>query len=183
MEQVEKTKQDEIFLKIEGIYNSKNKEGKPAGRNFITHLLRSYFPIGKTQRVIDIPKNPMKCAITGQKLFAIGELWNEMHTEEFKTSFMKNIRAALDPDEEKRINPFEKVANGRVVGLTGEKTDTYLCQEAYEALYNWYCTKVLQGDENINWVIRNMRKQQTISIIREKLPQDEDQKKIDQIKF
>lgn len=84
MEQTEQEKnQNEIVLKIEEIYQSKNKEGKETGKGFITHLLRSYFPMGKAQRVMDIPEKPMKCAITGQKLFAIGELWNEMHTEEF----------------------------------------------------------------------------------------------------
>lgn len=179
MEETTQTKQNEIFSKIEEIYQSKNKEGKETGKHFISHLLRSFFPVGKAQRVLDIPEKPMKCAITGQKLFAIGELWNAMHTEEFKSNFLINVKASLDPDKEKRVNPFAKIANGRVVALTGEKTDKYLCQEAYEELYNWYATKILTGDSHINWLAKDMRKQAVISVVREKLPDTEDQKKID----
>lgn len=182
MEQTEQeSKQNEIFLKIEEIYQSKNKEGKETGKSFITHLLRSYFPMGKAQRVLDIPEKPMKCSITGQKLFAIGELWSEMQTDDFKNNFMTNVRASLDPDKEKRVNPFEKVANGRVIGLTGDKTDTYLCQDAYEELYNWYATKILQGDSHINWLAKDMRTKSFIGSVREKLPASEDQKKIDRL--
>ena len=180
MERTEQEKRmDENIQKIEEIYQSKNKEGKPTGKNFITHLLRAYFPQGKAFRVLDIPEKPMKCAITGQKLFAIGELWNEMQKPEFFKNMTKSMLIHLDPEAEKVESPFAKVANGRVVALTGENTDTYLCQEAYEALFNWYANKILHGDPHINWVIKDMRKKSIIQTVRERLPEPEDQKKID----
>ena len=185
MNKTEKTQEqinEEISKKIEEIYQRKNKDGKPTGKNFITHLLRAYFPIGKAVKVLDIPEKPMKCAITGHKLFALGELWNEMHTEEYKANFMKNLRVAFDPDSKEKIeNPFSKIVNGRVVGITGQDTDTYLCQEAYECLFNWYANKILRDDKHIGWVAHDMRKKATITAIREKLPEAEDQKKIDRI--
>ncbi len=178
-----KSKQDEIILKIEEIYVSTNKAGKPTGKSFISHLLRSYFPIGKAQRVVDVPEKPMKCAITGQKLFALGELWNGMQNrEEFMTDFKKSILYSLDPEKnEKAEHPFQKIANGRIVGLTGKKTDTYLCQEAYQGLYNWYANKILQGDNHVNWLAKDMLRKSAISFAREKLPEVEDQKKLDRL--
>lgn len=182
MEQTqEESNNNKIFDKIEEIYQSKNKEGKPAGKNFITHLLRSYFPQGKAQRVMDVPEKPMKCAITGEKLFAIGEIWNAMQNPEFFKDMTKSMLIHLDPEAEKVESPFAKVANGRVVGITGENTDTYLCQEAYEGLFNWYASKILLGDPHINWLIKDMRRKSTINTIREKLPESEDQKKIDRL--
>lgn len=181
MERTEQEKrQDEIIQKIEEIYQSKNKEGKPTGKNFITHLLRAYFPQGKAQRVLDVPATPMKCAITGQKLFAMGELWNAMHDDkDFFKKMTKSLLINLDPEAEKVESPFAEVANGRVVAIVGEKTDKYLCQEAYEGLFNWYANKILHGDPHINWLIKDMRQKSTLQTIRERLPEAEDQKKID----
>ena len=181
MERTEQEKhQDEIIQKIEEIYNSKNKEGKPTGKNFITHLLRSFFPQGKAQRVIDVPDKPMKCAITGQKLMAMGEILNAMHEDkDFFKKMTKSLLIHLEPEAEKVESPFATVANGRVVALTGENTDTYLCQESYEGLFNWYANKILCGDPHINWVINDMRKKSIIKTVRERLPDTEDQKKID----
>lgn len=181
MEQTEQEKaQNEILLKIEEIYLSKNKEGKPTGKNFITHLLRSYFPQGKAQRVLDVPEKTMRCAITGQKLFAIGELWNAMNEDkEFFKKMTKSLLIHIDPEAEKVQSPFAEVANGRVVAIIGEKTDKYLCQEAYEGLYNWYVNKILHQDPHINWLANDMRKSAVIQVVREKLPDTEDQKKID----
>lgn len=171
--------QDQIIKKIEEIYQGKNKDGKPTGKNFITHLLRAYFPQGKASRVLDIPEKPMKCAITGQKLFAIGEIWNEMQNPEFFKNMTNSMIANITPGADKVEHPIAKIANGRVVGITGENTDTYLCQESYEALFNWYADKILRGDKHISWVIKDMRVKSAIQSVREKLPEAEDQKKID----
>jgi hypothetical protein len=181
MERTEQQKHmDEIIQKIEEIYQSKNKEGKPTGKSFITHILRAYFPQGKAQRVVDVPDKPMKCAITGQKLFALGEIWNEMHNNpEFFKNMTKSMLIHLDLEAEKVESPFAKVTNGRVVAITGENTDKYLCQDAYEGLFNWYANKILHGDPHINWLIKDMRQKSMIQTVRERLPDTEDQKKID----
>jgi len=165
--------EQEIFDKIEEIYNSVDKSGSPKGKNFVTHLMRAYFPVGKCQRVLDVPEKSMKCAITGQKLFAVGELWNEMQNPEFFKSMTKSMIARIDPEAEKVENPMAKIANGRVIGLTGEKTDTYLCQEAYQQLYNWMATKLLTGDKHINWVMKSMRSKEMVNHIKKVLPEEE----------
>lgn len=185
MERSEQEQRDaEIFNKIEEIYQRKNKEGKPVGKNFLTHIIRAYFPMNKIQRVIDVPEKPMKCAITGQKLFALGEIWNAMHDNDgtFMKDMMKHMSYQISPDDKEPVqNPFEKVTNGRVIGHTGEKTDTYLCHEAIQGLFNWYATKILTGDKYINWLGHDMRRQHVVSSIRKKLPDAEDQKKIDKL--
>ena len=173
--------EQEIFDKIEEIYNSKDKNGNPKGKNFVTHLLRSYFPVGKTQRVIDVPDKPMKCAITGQKLFAVGELWNEMQKPEFFKSMTKSMIAKIDPEAPEVENPMLKVANGRVLALTGEKTDTYLCEGAYQQLYNWMATKILTGDKHVNWVMKDMRNKQMVSYVKQTLPEKENKPLVNRI--
>lgn len=182
MEKTQEQRSEEIFLKIEEIYQRKSKDGKPVGKNFVTHLLRAYFPVGKAQRVIDVPEKLMKCAITGQSLFAVGELWNSIQEDkDFFKNMTKSMFSHIDPEAEKVDSPIAKIANGRVIGITGENTDTYLCQESYEGLFNWYANKILHGDKHISWVIHDMRRKNTITSIREKLPAAEDQKKIDRI--
>jgi hypothetical protein len=180
-QEVKKDQMDLIIQKIEEIYQSKNKDGKPTGKNFITHLIRSYFPLGKCKNVVDVPEKPMKCAITGQKLMASGEILIAMQNDK---GFFKDIAKTLliDPETKETVenqHPFSKVANGRLLGMTGIDTDTYLCHEAYQALYNWYAGKILHGDNHINWVANDERKKSTIKVIRELLPDTEDQKKID----
>lgn len=69
----------------------------------------------------------------------------------------------------------------RVVGLVGENTDTYLCQEAYQGLYDWYCTKILHGDNHVAWIVKDEQRKTVISKVREKLPDAEDQKTIDKL--
>jgi hypothetical protein len=142
--------------------------------------LRAYFPQGKAQRVMDVPSSPMKCVITGQKLFALGEVWKAMHEDkDFFKKMTKSMLIHLDPEAEKVESPFDEVTNGRVIAIIGEKTDKYLCQEAYEGLFNWYANKILHGDPHINWLISDMRKKSMIQTVRERLPDTEDQKKID----
>lgn len=174
----------DIQAKIEEIYQSKSKDGKPTGKNFISHIIRSYFPVAKSQRVIDVPAKPMKCAITGQKLFAVGELWNAMQQEGFMADFMKNIRYGLNPEvNEVAEHPFAKVANGRVIGITGEKTDTYLCEEAFKELFNWYASKILSGDSYINWLSKSMRTKAIIEIKKKKMAEINKQKKNDELEL
>jgi hypothetical protein len=186
-QEVKKDQMDLTIQKIEEIYQSKNKDGKPTGKNFITHLIRSYFPLGKCKNVVDVPEKPMKCAITGQKLMASGEILIAMQNDKgfFKDILTKaSLMYDIDPETKEATlpkveHPFSKVANGRLLGLTGIDTDTYLCHEAYQALYNWYAGKILHGDNHINWVANDERKKSTIKVIRELLPDTEDQKKID----
>lgn len=180
----EEARDRELFDKIEEIYNSKNKEGKPTGKNFITHLLRSYFPIGKAMKVFDIPETPMKCAITGQKLMALGEILVAMQDNDgqYMKDMMKSMQYAFDPENKEEVeHPLKKLANGRVLAIVGQNTDKYLCQEGYQALYNWYVHKILSGDGHITWVMKDVQKGMYISAIRERLPESEDQKKIDHL--
>jgi hypothetical protein len=176
---------EDILKKIEEIYVTKNKEGKPTGKNFITHLLRAYFPIGKAQKVLDTPKGKvMKCAITGQKLMAADEIFYALHNADgqFMKDMVKHMQFQINPENKSEIeHPLAKITNGRLLGLTGEKTDTYLCHEALQELFNWYATKILMGDKHVNWVIKDMQRQAVIQQVREKLPDAEDQKKIDRV--
>lgn len=171
--------QDDIFKKIEEIYNTKNKEGKPTGRNFITHLLRAYFPVDKSKKIWDSPKKNLKCAITGHGLCTIVDALTALHSEGMDKKMIEHMKAWANG--EVKENPMRTELQGKILGWSGKDTDTALCEEAIQGLFNWYATKILNGDKHINWVIKDMQRQQVFTEVRKKLPDVEDQKKIDRM--
>jgi len=160
--------EEQIYQKIEKIYNSEK------GKGFITHLLRSFFPVGKGTFIWDTNEmEEPKCCITGKKLIGKSEAMGAM----LKTTpeeFSKHLRVSLDlgGDEEEKKKYMEHPAKkhlpkGAVLGIECEKSDKLLCQDAYEQLYNFYATKLLHGDKHMNWLAKNMRAKETIKLMKE----------------
>lgn len=150
----------EIFNKLENLYNKDEKS-----KSFVLHLIRAYLPVDKCQKVFsikaaDVPK--FKCALTNAKLISVCEVLEGIQSEEFKSTFMDSLK--IQVDENGKQIPHEpailKVTQGKILGWQGKDTNTYLCQEAIQELYNWTATKMLQGDGKINWTIRSMQPQQ-----------------------
>jgi hypothetical protein len=60
---------DEIYSKIQSVYKSNEK-----GKNFISHLIRAFFPIDKGSHLFGFEEGAenleMKCCITGEKLYS-----------------------------------------------------------------------------------------------------------------
>src|SRR5690606_2509537 len=89
-------KNSEIYSRIENTYNSET------GKNFITHLLRSFFPTHKAFQVIFKPEKEGKevklvCCITNEKLNSRDEMMEKVlfkHEDLFKES-MASIKAEL----------------------------------------------------------------------------------------
>lgn len=171
---------EEIHAKFEEIYTSKNKDGKSTGKNFITHMIHAYYPWGIGQRVFDKPEKEMVCAITGAKLFAIGEVFDAIGNPENADLFKKSLMYISNPAEnEKPVNFFKETLGNREIALIGKDTTKYLCVEAYQEFAAWLSHKVLMGDKHIYWVMNDIMKKTAIKQMREKLPEAVDQKKID----
>ena len=182
MEQTEKTKEnfiDSIEQKIEEIYQRKDKDGKPTGKGFITHLIRSYFPIDKVHKVFDSPNKDLKCAITGEKLCTIEDAFAALYSNGMDKKIIENLQASLRG--EPAISPIKEQLKGKILAFTGKDTTTMLCLEAVQAFIQWYQNKVLTGDKHVVWVFNDMKRKSVISVIREKLPESEDQKNIDHL--
>lgn len=169
---------DEIITKIEEIYQSKNKEGKATGKSFITHLVRAYFPVNKIGKIWDSPKNNLKCAITGYNVCTIEDAFKALHSDGMDKKMLDHMKA-WGKGEAIEESPMKAELKGKVIGYTGQNTDTVLCLDAVQAFIVWVQNKILHGDNHISWILNDMRKSQQISLIRTKLPDPEDQKRID----
>ncbi len=169
---------DKIVAKIEEIYTRKNKEGKETGKGFINHLLKAYLPVSKIQKVWET-KPKMRCCITNAPLCSIEDVWQITNKEEMGKKLVDHMAAAFRG--ENTPHPLKVELKGRVLAYTGENTETFMCLEAAQAFITWFQNKILHGDKNVSWVVKNIRTQETISAIRKKLPKDEDQKVVDML--
>lgn len=167
-------KKEQIYEKIDSLYTKDEKS-----KNFVLHLIRSYLPIDKIEKVWDKPTDlkKFKCAITGAKLISIGEIFEGIHSEEFKANFSANLKKQFETGEPMLAD----VVKGRILGYQGKETNTYMCEEAIGELFNWVSTKILQGDGKINWTMRQMQAKQFLGKF-DKFGDDETKKQVNRIK-
>ena len=142
----------EIFTKLDGMLADSKK------RNFLNHLVRSYVPISKVEKVFDKPKGPFVCVLSNTKLFSIQDIFEGTQTEEFKKDFFDSLKIALD-DKTPSITPIKKLIGERKLGLSGEKTTTFMSLDAFQEFFDWVITKSLSGDKHINWLLGDIRRE------------------------
>lgn len=155
--------QKEILEKIEELFTNQKSSG------FLTHLLHAYLPLDKVKAVTEKPKGkkPMRCAITGQKLISMDEIGKIMISQmDDWENFKKSLMLSLDSDDkltpkhpeakEKITADQQKKLNGRVLGYTGQETNTYLSEEAVKCLLMWVQDKILSGNGKINWIVKKI---------------------------
>jgi hypothetical protein len=142
----------EIFAKLDGMLADSKK------RNFLNHLVRSYVPISKVEKVFDKPKGPFVCVLTNTKLFSIQDIFEGTQTEEFKKDFFDSLKLALD-DKTPSITPMKKLIGERKLGVSGEKTTTFMSLDVFQEFFDWVITKSLSGDKHINWLLGDIRRE------------------------
>lgn len=131
-------------------------------KNFINHLVRSYLPVSKTEQVWDTPKGKFRCVITNAPLISVEEALKGVESEQFRTDFMEHLKSWSN--EENRVeSPMKKMLKGRVLGFTGDNTNTYMSQEGFHIFYDWVVTKMLKGDKHINWLLNTIDRQDFIT--------------------
>jgi hypothetical protein len=164
-----------IVEKIEEIYTSKDKSGNQTGKNFISHLVRSYLPTNKVEKAVSSSGKKMRCAITGRPLCSLSDVEKAVNSDEFMTEFKKEILYTLNPENNNKgpEHPIKKAINGKQLGITGNKTNTFLSIEAYEELTNWVFDKIVKGDKHLEWVIRDMGNKPLIQYLNSLLPKPE----------
>lgn len=143
---------ERIYSKLEDLLSN------PKSKNFLNHLIKSYLPVNKTQKVWDKPEGKFKCVLTNVPLISVNEALEGINTEEFKKDFFKHLKSFASEDQREE-SPIKKMLNGRVLAFSAKKTDTFMSQEAFQAFYDWVVMKMLSGDKHINWVIRSMNKE------------------------
>ena len=125
-------------------------------KNFINHLVRSYFPVENISRVLDKPKGSFECVLSKVKLISINEA---LSGAEDKDSVKKHLDAIFNPETKSEIVPI-KLPDTRLLGVTGSETDTFMCTELFSQFYSWVLAKFLKGDKHISWLLKDVNKRQ-----------------------
>lgn len=133
----------------------------PKSKNFLNHMVRSYFPIGKVDKVWDKPKGDFKCALSRVPLVSVSEIIEVSQSEAFKTDFLESLKVRLDGTVSE--SPFIKHLNGQKLGLTGKDTTTFLSPDAFQVFYDWVITKVFKGDKHINWLLNGINRDEFVA--------------------
>jgi hypothetical protein len=155
--------EQEIYKKIEDIYNSDK------GKGFITHLLRSFFPVGKgNYAFFNEEDKKYVCCITGVKLGTKEDIFATLQSKEGQKVYMDDFfgmtKAMVNGDKEythseeflalrEKVNPLAVVA---------EKSTKCLSVEAYQQLQNFYVNELFRDNKHIIWISNNERAKETI---------------------
>jgi hypothetical protein len=138
----------DIYAKIEEIYNSEK------GKNFITHLIRSFIPVHRSAFMIDNErKKVLVCAITGTPLVTKSEI------VQFQVNNVKDVtknmvdRALGKTTSNVVLDAFE----GKLLAVECEKSDKLLCQPAHMQLQNFCATELMKGNKHIRYLIADER--------------------------
>jgi len=154
---------EEIYKKISDTYASEK------GKGFITHLLRSFFPVNKAHyEFFKDEKKQYKCCITGEELFTKEDLFNITMTEEGKQALMEDFKlmaksiangdkSYTHPDSLMKIK--EQI---KPLAVISEQSNKCLSQQAFEQLQNFYMSEMLKGNKHINWIANNERAKEVV---------------------
>ena len=169
MEEKILTEPDEIYKKIEEIYSTES------GKKFITHLIRSFFPVDKASFIWDKKDKPIFCCISGIGLISKEESMQavfDTSPEEFSKFFKKALRinieeeGALEETQEPIVHPAIKKLGGKILGIESAESDKFICKEVHQQLYNFYGNKLLRGDNHMNWVGKRMMADRVVASLK-----------------
>ena len=145
--------QKQIFAKLDEML------AKPKSRNFLNHLVRSYVPSSKTDKVWKTPEGEFKCVLTGVQLFSCNDLFIEMHSEEYQKQFVEGLKTLLDEDKSNYENPLITLMGDKKLGVHGTNSDTFMAVDAYQSFMEWVITKSFKGDKHISWLLGSIRRE------------------------
>lgn len=164
------------YQTIEELYNS------PKSKKFIIHLIRSFFPLTKSSFMMFADdKKELKCCVTGQGLISKDVVLTNMlsdsdnHFRLFIGSISESLSENNTGEKNKQYQEsIKKITNNKVLAIQSTESDKLLCQDALDQLYNFYCTKILSGDKEMNWVGKSMQ----LKSFKEKVPLTQPENKV-----
>jgi hypothetical protein len=173
--------EEQILEKIESIYKSEN------GKKFISHLIRSFFPINKAVYLWDDPKDKskLKCCITEHPLMSKATAL-KLSMDNAEKSIKLFTAAVLATDEkEKKITSeaeqknLDEVYQGKMLAVSSEESDKYFAPPVFEVLKNWLTHKILTDDKHIFWLMKSHRKNEALKYAESKnIPITQDDKRV-----
>ena len=147
----------EVYKKIESIYASEK------GKGFITHLLRSFYPVNKSFELLDA-KDPkeMICSITGKKLVSKADQLKKLvdNSDVLFEDFISFAKSNSEkPYEESTI---KQEIREMLVAIACKDSTRLLSRQAFEQLFNFYATQMLKGNKHLNWIAAQERKTEIV---------------------
>lgn len=162
---------EQIYQKLEKTYES---EG---GKKFISHLLRSFFPVHKSEFIWEKKAKPIRCCITGDQLISKDEAFQAM-VDTTSEEFMEYLKASFDPEKAPVEHPVKKKLGKKILGIECKDSDKYLCKQAFDQLYNFYASKLLSGDGHMSWLAKNMMAEAGIKSLKKEIGMTEKEEKV-----
>lgn len=152
----------EIFNKIEEMYNLVDEKGNQKNKAFFSHLIKSYIPRNSVEVAVKNPESKkvrVRCVFTKTNLITSEGVLKELGSDAFKRNFEEFIKS-FDKDTGcfVSVTPMSQLLKGRVLALQGKNTETYMSQESYATFINWVMTKYISGDKHIVWLLNKMTK-------------------------
>jgi len=123
----------------------------PKSHKFVLHLIHAYMPVYKAQKIFESGK--YKCCILNEEVMTVNDQLEIVQNLDMRTF----IQGMINEDARKKTQE-EIIAkkNNREVGLIGEHTDKCLSLPAFEALQTFMSNEILNGNREINGLVRSM---------------------------
>lgn len=151
-----------ILSKIEEMYNLKDADGKQKNKAFFSHLIRAYVPLGSVSVALKNPEDKkmrVRCVFTKKELVTIEQSHKDATVESLRNS-ISEFAATFDKTKccFTSTTPMAQLLSGKILGLQGKDTKTFMSQESLGTFVNWVMLKYTEGDGHIKWLINQMAK-------------------------
>lgn len=145
---------EEIVAKINALYKDEKS------KKFMSHLIRSFFPQGKTEFLWDDDPRfkKMECCITGTPLMSKSGALSKYMAPDKKDIIIRDMKQQfLGCEGEKKVDMIQEVFEGAVLAVVSPESNVCLCKQAYGMLHIWITNQLLGGNKHINWLLKDMR--------------------------
>lgn len=163
--------EEEIYKKIEEIYNSEK------GKNFITHLTRSFLPIDRSRFMFSKDSSKkMRCAITGTPLISRDEIMEFQldNVNEILKNFSDRLMGTCT--ENIVVEKFK----GKVIAIECDKSDKLLSLDAVKQLFNFVASELLKGNKHMNYLLKDERSKEMSTESQSESPKSEEKSRVNQ---
>lgn len=157
--------EQEVYSKIEEIYKTEK------GKNFITHLIRSFYPANRSSFVTfheELGNKKLVCCITAKELFVKVDLASKVLANQnvVMEKLQLGVKIALNED----VKPSEELLKHEqdlqdmksYIAVSCEKSDKLMSQIAFHQLANFFSTELLRGNKHIEWLLKDERSKEYV---------------------
>lgn len=128
---------------------------KDRSKNFINHIIKAYIPPYNVEKIYEEPDYKFTCALTEEPLIALNDVKEHMG-EGNEEKHEKNI-STMFLEESNSDHPYRKTKiDGKEVGITSTKSETYLSYHTFLILYDWVVEKYFTGNKQIKRLLRGV---------------------------